>query len=393
MRKRGLGFWALQVPGWLLLVYLIYAQGISAFSYQLGVAMGTQEPAEVLTEVGTAFWYGFALGDLLTYRLDRHDEAEANYRKAVDVAPNRADRAWMQLAKLYVRTQKYQDAEQAYREAAELDPRHACPWRGLGALFRDQLGRYAESEEAFRKAIEIGPDDASAWAGLGQLLHGRLGRYEEAEEAYRKAIATDEQYIRPRCLLAKLFLADLEEPEQALGVAQQSVEAIPDQPVLLNSLAWDFYLSGPVALLPHAEAWARAALTIQANEATKHTLACVLARAREGRDALALMRQIIADPGFVENNIDDMVTLLAELVAAGCAREAYRTLRDSENATTLEPALVALQMYLGDQVHVAVEIAEVAKDVRKRFEEVCRKRAEERGTTDTCGEERPDGDV
>jgi len=67
VRKRGFDFWALQVPGWLLLFYLIYAQGITAFDYDIGVAMGTQEPASTVTEVGTAFWYGFALGDLLTY--------------------------------------------------------------------------------------------------------------------------------------------------------------------------------------------------------------------------------------------------------------------------------------------------------------------------------------
>ncbi|MCP4699041.1 MAG: hypothetical protein GY862_19640 [Gammaproteobacteria bacterium] len=66
-KKHELAFWALQGPGWLLLIYLIYAQGISAFGYELGVAMGTQEPAERITEVGAAFWYGFALGDLLTY--------------------------------------------------------------------------------------------------------------------------------------------------------------------------------------------------------------------------------------------------------------------------------------------------------------------------------------
>ena len=65
--KHNLAFWSLQCPGWLLLIYLIYAQGISAFSYELGVAMGTQEAIEAITEVGAAFWYGFALGDLLTY--------------------------------------------------------------------------------------------------------------------------------------------------------------------------------------------------------------------------------------------------------------------------------------------------------------------------------------
>ena len=40
VRKRGFDFWALQVPGWLLLFYLIYAQGITAFDYDIGVAMG-----------------------------------------------------------------------------------------------------------------------------------------------------------------------------------------------------------------------------------------------------------------------------------------------------------------------------------------------------------------
>ena len=65
--KRGIGFWLLQVPGWLLLFYLIYAQAIPAFSYETGVAMGTQEPAEQITDVGVAFWYGFAFADLVTY--------------------------------------------------------------------------------------------------------------------------------------------------------------------------------------------------------------------------------------------------------------------------------------------------------------------------------------
>jgi len=57
----------LQVPGWLLLVYLVFAQGISALDYELGVRLGTQESPEAITEVGAAFWYGFAFGDLVTY--------------------------------------------------------------------------------------------------------------------------------------------------------------------------------------------------------------------------------------------------------------------------------------------------------------------------------------
>ncbi len=65
--KKTAGFWFIQVPGWLLTAYLIYAQAIPAFDYELGVQMGTQESAAMITEVGTAFWYGFAVGDLLIY--------------------------------------------------------------------------------------------------------------------------------------------------------------------------------------------------------------------------------------------------------------------------------------------------------------------------------------
>lgn len=67
MPGRGFNFWFLQIPGWLLLAYLVYAQAISAFDYELGVRMGTQEPAEQITEVGAAFWYGFAFSDLVFY--------------------------------------------------------------------------------------------------------------------------------------------------------------------------------------------------------------------------------------------------------------------------------------------------------------------------------------
>lgn len=67
MPRKGTGFWMLQGPGWLLLIYLLYAQGIPALDYDMGVAMGTQEPASQITEVGAAFWRGFAFGDLVTY--------------------------------------------------------------------------------------------------------------------------------------------------------------------------------------------------------------------------------------------------------------------------------------------------------------------------------------
>ena len=67
MMKRNISFWLLQGPGWFLFFYLIYAQAIPAFDYDLGVSMGTQESTKQISEVGVAFWYGFAFGDLVVY--------------------------------------------------------------------------------------------------------------------------------------------------------------------------------------------------------------------------------------------------------------------------------------------------------------------------------------
>jgi hypothetical protein len=64
---RRFSHWWLQIPGWLLVVYLLYAQAIPAFDYELGVRMGTQESAENISDVGAAFWYGFAFADLVIY--------------------------------------------------------------------------------------------------------------------------------------------------------------------------------------------------------------------------------------------------------------------------------------------------------------------------------------
>jgi len=65
--NRRVDFWLLHGLGWVLVAYLIYAQAIPAFNYDLGIAMGTQEPIEQITGVGVAFWYGFAFGDLVVY--------------------------------------------------------------------------------------------------------------------------------------------------------------------------------------------------------------------------------------------------------------------------------------------------------------------------------------
>lgn len=67
MAGKDITHWFLQIPGWLLVAYLVYAQAIPAIDYELGVRMGTQESAQQITGVGVAFYYGFAFADLIVY--------------------------------------------------------------------------------------------------------------------------------------------------------------------------------------------------------------------------------------------------------------------------------------------------------------------------------------
>lgn len=62
-----IAYWVIQVPGWLLFAYLMVAQCTAAVNYALGVKMGTQEPAERITDVGVAFFKGYAGADLIFY--------------------------------------------------------------------------------------------------------------------------------------------------------------------------------------------------------------------------------------------------------------------------------------------------------------------------------------
>lgn len=355
-----------------------------------------------------------SLGCLLRDRLKKPEEAESLFRKIIDLNSGHVDAAWMDLGRVYEQTARYEDAEAAYRKAIKLDPKHACPWADLGRLLQlqpdryedaetafrtliglasqnvdrawadlgtlhEHMGRYEEAEADYRKAIELNPKKPNTLTRLGDLLCNRLGRKDEAEQAYLKAVKADRRYVRARTSLVSLALTGMSSrPDYAIEIAQQALTAIPKNAGLLNGLAWAFYESGPTKWLNHAEEWARKAVELKSTPALVHTLACVLARSRKAPEALAATSDLLNDPKFVRDNIDDMIRLFGELLVAEAGAEVYPLLRDSKSATALEPVAVALQMHLGMGVHVAPEIAEVAKDVLKRFEEMRERRGSER---------------
>ncbi|HIJ71531.1 MAG TPA: tetratricopeptide repeat protein [Planctomycetes bacterium] len=309
------------------------------------------------------------LGWILHEKLERYDEAENAYRKAIELDEKYAP-AWGNLGLLlHYKLERYDEAENAYRKAIELDEKYAPAWGNLGSLLHYKLERYDDAENAYRKVIELDEKYAPAWGNLGSLLHYKLERYEEAENAYRKAIELDPDLDLAWGKLIELLISNLKRPTEAFNLAKGCIERTPENAELLNSFAWNFYKYGQGDYLGKAAEWARRAVEIKPdNGYCQHTLATILATLGKKAEALEFAQRYLADSKTVQATIDDAISLFVELAAHDYAKEALGILKDSESAKILEPLVVGLQLYVGEEVNTAVEIMEIGKDVVKRIQ-------------------------
>jgi tetratricopeptide (TPR) repeat protein len=157
-----------------------------------------------------------ALGEALRAQ-GRYGEAEASLRDGLVLAERAQDgellivQAANGLAVLYKYTARFDEAEALYRRAldivdARLGRGHvaaATLWHNLAGLDHSR-GRHARAEPAARRAVEIRtralgavhPDVAADAAALGAILDA-LGRVDEAEELIRNALETFTTLLGP----------------------------------------------------------------------------------------------------------------------------------------------------------------------------------------------------
>jgi len=73
---------------------------------------------------------------------------------------------------LRTKLERYEEAEEAYRKALKLDPKDDWAWAQLGRLLHKNLERYDEAEEVFRTVYSLG-SHAAAVRELIQLWEKR----------------------------------------------------------------------------------------------------------------------------------------------------------------------------------------------------------------------------
>ncbi len=311
-----------------------------------------------------------ALRDALShYRNSRFAEAEKACRRGIEIAPKWAV-FWSLLGQSLGRdSSRLDEAEGAYRRALEIEPQFTGAWSEFGSLLHMKLCRFEEAEEAYRMAIELAPRSSRDWARLGLLME-ETSRFAEAEEAYRKAVEVDPNELIARFGMLRLLVDQPRRYEEAIPFAESIAAESPDNPLFLNGCAWELYKTGETSLLKRALPWAKTAVDLAPDEGGyQHTLASIQCALGNAQDALKTTEKFLADEKAVADTVDDAINLFVDLTARGAGPEALRILLDSPSLEHLEPLVVGIRIFLGENVRVAAEIKEIGQDLARRIEQ------------------------
>ena len=173
-------------------------------------------------------------------RTGRMDDADTQYRKALEINPNYAD-AHNNLGVLLAKTGRTDEAIAQYRQALEINPNYADAHNNLGVLLA-KTGRTDEAIAHYLQALEISPDFTEAHNNLGNAL-SQTGRTDEAIAQYQKALAIDPNYTEARNNLGNALL-QTGHTDEAIVQYQKALSIDPDKISALNNLSAAFLQKG-----------------------------------------------------------------------------------------------------------------------------------------------------
>lgn len=126
------------------------------------------------------------ISGLLKANSSLYEQAEADYKRAIELQPNNGD-AYRRLSGVYNRNAQLGDALAAIQKAIQVQPDYFKNYQQLGTLYILR-GKYQDAIQAFQKMVDLAPDLWESHFALGSALETQ-GRFAEAERAVRAAIA------------------------------------------------------------------------------------------------------------------------------------------------------------------------------------------------------------
>lgn len=169
-------------------------------------------------------------------------QALARVDQALSHQPNNASLHYLK-AEVFDRQHNPGGAEAQLRKALELDPKYLAAYSKLATLYinTNQVDR-AIAE--YRQIIERDSNSAFPYIMIGLLEHGRRN-YDAATENYRKALGLDPNSLEAANNLAWLYAVEGKgNIDEAVRLAQGTVQQRPDVPGFADTLGWVYYKQG-----------------------------------------------------------------------------------------------------------------------------------------------------
>lgn len=94
---------------------------------------------------------------------------------------------WFLRGAMYERMKKYDEAEAQFRKVLELNPQNASALNYLGYMFADRDMRLQEALELVQRAVELDPYNGAYLDSLGWVYY-RMGNLEQAEHHLKRAL-------------------------------------------------------------------------------------------------------------------------------------------------------------------------------------------------------------
>jgi tetratricopeptide (TPR) repeat protein len=184
------------------------------------------------------------------FRKGQIDAAIAQFRKALATKPDYAD-ALNNLGSALASRREFDAAIAEYEKSLKANPNHAETHYNLGAALLSQ-GHVGAAIAQYEKALDLKPDYAKAHNNLGAVL-ARCGQMDEAVAHFRKAAELDPHDAKTR-LNRDAAVAQWEAIRKQFAQERELLRQRPDDPALLNEVAWTLATNPNASLRNGAEA-------------------------------------------------------------------------------------------------------------------------------------------
>jgi Flp pilus assembly protein TadD len=157
----------------------------------------------------------------------KYDEAEAAYRKLIELLPNDAA-VHYNLGFLCKRKGQIEQAEAEFRKAIECDAKLGEAYNALAVLLAER-GKADEALAALEAGAAAGVADARLQLSLG-VMYVTKGRRDAARAAFLRSAELDASLAEPHFHLASLAISANDVPEGVAQLEKYLALAAPDAP-------------------------------------------------------------------------------------------------------------------------------------------------------------------